>query len=219
MDYLQQLDIQALIAINRAHTVYLDHLMTLAAGKITWLLMIVVLLWITARKGWKQSLVLLGAIALTILIADQVASSLIKPWVMRLRPTHDPSLEGTIHIINGYRGGMYGFVSSHAGNTLGSALLVMLIVRNRFTTLALGAWVALVCYCRMYQGVHYPGDILGGAVVGVAAALLVFALYKALVARKPQLRLVFSDREAKSLAAAILCNILIITILAIFPQF
>lgn len=217
MDFLQQIDTDALMAINQAYCPYLDQLMTLVAGKLTWLLMIVALVWITVRKGWRQALVVVVALALTILIADRVASGLIKPWVERLRPTHDPVIGGTLHVIDGYRGGTYGFVSSHAANTLGAALLMMLFLKNRWASLALALWVSLVCYCRMYQGVHYPGDILGGLLVGAAAAIAVYALWRGLSRRHQALTVTFTDGEGKALATAILLNILILCIIAAFP--
>lgn len=217
MDFLQQLDTEALVAINQAYCPYLDRLMTLVAGKFTWALMLLALVWINARKGWRQTLVVIVAMAITILIADRVASGLIKPWVMRLRPTHDPALGDAIHVIDGYRGGMYGFVSSHASNTLAVALLVMLWLKNRWATIALTAWVALVCYCRMYQGVHYPGDIVGGALVGTAAALAVFAAWRGLSRRHAALDVSFTANDGKALSIAIFANILILCLLAIIP--
>ena len=217
MDFLQQLDADALVAINQAYCPYLDRLMTLVAGKLTWILMIVALVWVTVRKGWRQALVVLVALAITILIADRVASGLIKPWVMRPRPTHDPVLGGTLHVIDGYRGGPYGFVSSHAANTLAAALLVMLWLKNRWASLALILWVTLVCYCRMYQGVHYPGDIVGGALVGAASATAVYALWNGLRLRHRALEVRFNDQEGKVLAMAISANILILCIIAAFP--
>ena len=108
-------------------------------------------------------------IALAFLIADQTASGLIKHLVERLRPTHDPSLESMVHIINGYRGGMYGFVSSHASNAFAVSLLLSLVMRHRAVTISLFTWSLLQCYSRIYLGVHYPGDIIGGIIVGLLA--------------------------------------------------
>ena len=117
-------------------------------------------------------------LALTVLVADQVSSGLIKHLVERLRPTHDPSLENAVHVINGYRGGLYGFVSSHAANFFAVSTLVALVMRHRVVTLGLFTWAVLQCYSRVYLGVHYPGDILGGIVVGVLAGLLVWFLMR-----------------------------------------
>ena len=116
-------------------------------------------------------------------LSDFVSSGLIKPWVCRLRPTHEPALAGMVHLVNGYTGGMYGFVSSHAANTMACALLFSLLYKNKYATIGLILWVALNCYSRMYLGVHYPGDIIGGLLVGALLAVLVYALLRYLLAR------------------------------------
>ena len=116
-------------------------------------------------------------------LSDFVSSGLIKPWVCRLRPTHEPALAGMVHLVNGYTGGLYGFVSSHAANTMACALLFSLLYRNRYATVGLMLWVALNCYSRMYLGVHYPGDIIGGLLVGAVLATLTYAALRRLLAR------------------------------------
>ena len=139
-------------------------------------LLVLSLLWILIHKNRRHALLVLAMVALAVLLADQVSSGLIKHLVERLRPTHDPSLENAVHIVNGYRGGMYGFVSSHAANFFAIATLVSFIMRHRLVVIALYGWGLAQCYSRMYLGVHYPGDILGGIIVGVLAGWLVWRL-------------------------------------------
>lgn len=95
-----------------------------------------------------------------------------KPIFERVRPSRDPALEGMVHIVNGYRGGLYGFASSHAANAFGVATFVYLMLPERKYFIWLFFWAALVSYTRIYLGVHYPGDILAGAIVGVLCAIL-----------------------------------------------
>ena len=128
-------------------------------------------------------LIVLAGFAVAVGLSDFVSSGLIKPWVCRLRPTHEPALAGMVHLVNGYTGGMYGFVSSHAANTMACALLFSLLYKNKYATIGLILWVALNCYSRMYLGVHYPGDIIGGLLVGALLAVLVYALLRYLLAR------------------------------------
>ena len=111
-------------------------------------------------------------------LADFIASGILKEWVARPRPTRVSELEGVLHLVNGYKSGQYGFVSSHAANTMACALLFSLIWRKKITTCLLMLWVAANCYSRMYLGVHYPLDILGGLMVGTLTALLGFALLR-----------------------------------------
>jgi undecaprenyl-diphosphatase len=106
--------------------------------------------------------------------ADFIASGILKELVARPRPTRVAELEGVLHLVNGYRSGQYGFVSSHAANTMVVALLFSLIWRNKIATVGLMLWVAANCYSRMYLGVHYPTDILGGLIVGVLVAAVAY---------------------------------------------
>lgn len=112
-------------------------------------------------------MVLIG-VALTILLADQITSTIMKPYFARLRPSHEPTLEGLLHIVNGYKGGLYGFASGHAANTFGTATFFYLLFRNKYWWVGLlFLWALLVTYTRLYLGVHYPSDILVGGIVGI----------------------------------------------------
>jgi undecaprenyl-diphosphatase len=106
--------------------------------------------------------------------ADFISSGILKDLIARPRPTRVPELEGVLHLVNGYRSGQYGFVSSHAANTMACALLFSLIWRKKITTVGMMLWVAANCYSRMYLGVHYPTDILGGLIVGSLVAVVAF---------------------------------------------
>lgn len=112
-------------------------------------------------------MVLAGA-GLTILLADQITSSIMKPYFARLRPSHDPALNGLLHLVNGYKGGLYGFASGHAANTFGIATFFWLLFRSRYNWIGLlFLWAVAVTYTRLYLGVHYPSDILVGGTIGI----------------------------------------------------
>ena len=106
---------------------------------------------------------------------------ILKPWVARLRPTHNPEIADLIHTVNGYRGGRYGFVSSHAANAATFVTFTALVFRNRFYTILLTLWAFLTAYSRVYLGVHYVGDVLCGALVGVLVGVGVYAVFKSKV--------------------------------------
>ncbi len=177
IETLQSADASLFTALNSLHAPYFDQLQWLISGKFSWLPMVLMLLYILSRKGGRQACAIVVAIALVVLLADQISSSLIKPLVERLRPSHDPSLTSTIHIVNDYRGGSFGFVSSHAANCFGVALLLCLLLRGRVVWCTLMAWATIVSYSRIYLGVHFPGDILCGALVGAMVACLVYRLW------------------------------------------
>ena len=185
------MDTELLLAINSWHAPWADRLMWIISAKSTWIplyvLLIGLLVWRyrkPAKTGvkWLQRVpacvVMIVVIAMAVGAADFIASGILKELVARPRPTRVPELEGVLHLVNDYRSGQYGFVSSHAANTMACALLFSLIWRKKITTSLLMLWVAANCYSRMYLGVHYPLDILGGLMVGTLTALLGFALLR-----------------------------------------
>lgn len=201
LERLINIDMQWLLAVNGWHAPWADVLMWHISRAATWIplyvLLVGLVVWrfgIQATRGmeqnirWKRGALCVGVIlcgfGVAVGLSDFVASGLIKPWVCRPRPTHEPALEGLVHIVNGYTGGVYGFVSSHAANTMACGLLFSLLYRNRLATAGLMLWVALNCYSRMYLGVHYPGDILGGLLVGALLAVGVYAILVRLFGRE-----------------------------------
>ena len=178
IEYLNDIDADALLAVNGLHDMFQDAFWWLLTAKWSSLLLVLALVWILLHQNRRHALLVVAMLVLTVLVADQISSGLIKHLVERLRPTHDPSLESMVHVINGYRGGMYGFVSSHAANFFAIATLFALVMRHRVVTLSMFTWALLQCYSRVYLGVHYPGDILGGIIVGVLAGWLVWQLMR-----------------------------------------
>lgn len=176
IEYLNDIDTDALLAVNGLHDLFQDAFWWMVTAKWSSLLLVLALVWLLLHQNRRHVVLVLAMLALAVLLADQVSSGLIKHLVERLRPTHDPSLESMVHVVNGYRGGLYGFVSSHAANSFAVATLLSFVMRHRLVTLSLFTWSLLQCYSRMYLGVHYPGDILGGIVVGMLAGWLVWRL-------------------------------------------
>ena len=187
LEQLIHIDTEILLAINGWHAPWADRLMWIISAKATWIplyaLLIGLLVWRYRKPAsrsmkWLQKVpvcvVLIVVIAAAIGLADFIASGILKEWVARPRPTRVPELEGILHLVNGYRSGRFGFVSSHAANTMACALLFSLIWRNKIATCGLMLWVAMNCYSRMYLGVHYPTDILGGLIVGSLVAVAAY---------------------------------------------
>ncbi len=176
MEQLLQLDTQLLLAINGWHSLFFDNFMWNISEKLTWIPLYIVLIACLIKRYGKQSLWVLIAFGACVGLADFIASGIIKELVMRPRPTREPALEGILHLVNGYRSGRYGFVSSHAANTVSICLLFSLLWRDWRAVLPLSLFAACNCYSRMYLGVHYPGDILGGLMVGTCVALSIYAI-------------------------------------------
>ena len=184
LEQLLHIDTEILLAINGWHAPWADTLMWIVSAKTTWiplyLLLIGLLVWRYRQPAptpikWLQKVpacvVMIVVIGLAVGAADFIASGILKDWVARPRPSRVPELEGVLHLVNGYKSGQYGFVSSHAANTMAVALLFSLIWRNKIATVGLMLWVAANCYSRIYLGVHYPTDILGGLIVGSLVAV------------------------------------------------
>ena len=179
LESLLSLDERLLLFLNSFHAPWLDNLMfVLTNGKVYAPFFIVVIGLIIYRFRWKGAFVLL-LVALVIILGDQLSSSLLKPLIGRLRPTHEPHLDGLIHIVNGYKGGLYSFVSSHATNSFGIAAILWLTLRKQFAWMGIFfAWATLFSFTRIYLGVHYPGDVLCGALLGTAIAYFIYWLAK-----------------------------------------
>lgn len=180
IETLKLWDIQLLLFINGFHTFFLDGFMLAVSAKLTWIPLYASVLFILIKSKKKEAVWFVLALILCITLADQISSGLIKNVVQRLRPSHEPRLEGLVHLVRGHKYGKFGFVSSHASNAFGFALLTSLFFRNKLYTYAILFWAVLQCYSRMYMGVHYPLDIVGGATVGILAALFLYYVVKKL---------------------------------------
>lgn len=168
METLKELDRDLLIFLNSLHAPWLDPIMFWTTKTFFWLPLYLFLFYLIVRNYKKQSWIPVIGIALTILLADQITSGFMKPFFERLRPSREPALEGLLHHVNNYRGGMYGFSSGHAANTLGTATFFFLLFRNKYRWIIyLFVWATLMTYTRIYLGVHYPGDILVGGTIGI----------------------------------------------------
>lgn len=180
MDILITIDSDLLLAINGWRALWADYFMYAFSGKIIWIPMYAAVLYVLFRNlPWKVALAAVVTVAFVVLFADQVCSSLIRPWVERLRPSNlENPLSDSVQIVNGYRGGRYGFPSCHAANTFGLAFYVMYMFRHRWLTGFMMGWALLTCYSRSYLGVHYPGDLLVGALVGFVGAWFCCRLFR-----------------------------------------
>lgn len=173
---LSDIDEGLLLAVNGFHTQFLDEAMWTISGRWTWVPMYFLLLLTVVRKtGFKKGAFVILFVTALIIATDQTCASFIRPLVGRLRPSNpDNPVSELITTVNGYRGGRYGFPSCHAANTFALAIYLSLLLKNRYVTISMVTWSLLVSFSRIYLGVHYPGDILGGMAVGALLACLYY---------------------------------------------
>ena len=162
------------------------------------------------RQYGRRVYLPLIAFFLVILISDQISSSLIKPLVCRLRPTHDPEISAFIHTVNGYVGGLYGFVSSHAANSFSFALLSSLIFKRWGYSIMAFLWAAVTSYSRIYLGVHFLGDVIVGAAIGLVAA---YAIYLLLVRIQRKADVVVN--RADNFSIVLIYSVMVLTLIAL----
>lgn len=141
------------------------------SNSISWVPLAILFLYLIYKetKGdwWRFATILLGLV-ITVTLCDRISSEIIKPLVMRLRPSHDFAVCWMLHYVNGYRGGLYGFVSSHATNAFGAMIYCSSMIKRRKFTIIAFLFASLVSYSRIYLGVHYFGDVVCGAALGMA---------------------------------------------------
>lgn len=168
----------AFFALNGSDSAFLDRFMWLYTGKEVWLPLVILIIGVLVyKKNWRESLLIILAIALVVLLCDQFASHVCKPLFTRFRPTHHPDFMEQVKTVFNYRGGLYGFISSHAANAFGFATLMALIMKNRWFGWTLFLWATLTAYTRIYLGVHFISDVVPGIVVGTLFGYVVYRLY------------------------------------------
>lgn len=177
---LEQIDTEVFLFFNGMHCELFDYFMMIVSHRFAWIPFYAAFIWVMiVNFHWKVILTTILAVALLVLLCDQTASGLLKPMVERLRPSNlDNPISPMVHVVNEYRGGRYGFPSSHSANSWGVTFLAMYLVRSRNLNIFMMIWAAIVSYSRTYLGVHYPGDLLVGMLIGFVMASLVFWIYQ-----------------------------------------
>lgn len=183
--WLSDIDARLLFIVNGAHSPFFDAVMWCISGRWIWLPFYAVLAYLLFRRmSWKRASICLVTIGLIILAADQTCATLIRPEIGRLRPANlNNPLSSFVHVVNGYRGGRYGFPSCHAANTFALAVFMSLVIRHKWFTVMMFSWAFIVSYSRMYLGVHYFGDLFCGATIGSLFAVLFYYLQNYLFKR------------------------------------
>lgn len=165
LETLKNIDQSLFLFLNGIHNGFFDHVMLTITKGIVWIPLYLVFLYLLIRKYKWQTLIILVFTALLILVSDQL-TNLAKESFQRLRPSHEPGL--MVHIVEAYKGEIYGFWSAHAANNFAIAIfLIMLLGKyHRYFFIPALLYALIMSYTRIYLGLHYPGDILAGMIAG-----------------------------------------------------
>lgn len=195
---LAELDQQLFLYLNHLGCDGLDPVMRFLSGPVPWILLTLLILLVTAqRSNWKFNdksfWIILTAFAIASLISEQSSVHLFKNVFERLRPCHEPALAEQVRLAASHCGGAFGFVSTHASNSFTLAILILLIFKRNWLSISVFVWATLISYSRIYVGVHYPGDVLGGMLLGCAIAVVVYLVYQQMEGKKNNTKAVNSQ--------------------------
>lgn len=215
-------DIHVSLFINGLHCAYLDNFMMMYTGRFIWIPLYASLLVVMLRNfPLRVNIACIAVSVILIAVIDQTSSSMLRPILCRPRPANAESpIVSLVHIVDGYRGGHYGFPSSHAANCWGAAFFVYYVFRRHVLSLVFALWAFVMCWSRVYLGVHYVGDILFGTLIGFICASIIYYVFQKGMHRttesfKPQLD------SPKLYTPAVICGVetAALLVLAFFTRF
>ena len=178
LEKIIEFDKQLLLMLNGSESLFWDGVMSVYTTTVVWIPFALALVYLLIKNNSIMNfVVLLLMIALVITLTDGITSTICKPLFARFRPTHDPDIMYMVDVVNNYRAYKYGFMSSHAANSFGVAVFVMLLVKHKLLSISVTVWALINCYSRIYLGVHYPGDILCGAIIGGVIGTVIYIIY------------------------------------------
>ena len=165
--------------LNSPHTPFLDSFFYTISQAHVWIIFgLGIIFLFSFRQKPREVICFLLFLGLLVFITDQISSGIFKPFFQRLRPTHHPSTMEAVKTVLDYKGGMYGFISSHAANFMAVGLYLALVLRDKLFTLVIFVLMLTVSYSRIYLGVHFITDVLGGFILAFITAPFVYFLYR-----------------------------------------
>lgn len=173
LENLIQFDTSLFLWLNGKHNTVMDVIMWWISNRFIWSPLYLLFFYLILKKYGKQAWLFILFAVLAVVATDQ-GTNLVKFAVERFRPTNTPDIASLVHVVNGYRGGDYGFFSGHSSNSFMFATFMVMLFRRdyKWVTPLLFCWAVMVAYSRIYLGVHFPLDIICGALYGVMIGML-----------------------------------------------
>lgn len=209
MESLIRFDQDLLLFLNSFRSPFWDNFFWIHTSVNIWVPLYITLIFVIIKEQRSKAWITILALILLVVLCDQISYHVFKNGIERLRPSQEPALEGLVNLVNNKKGGLYGFVSGHATNSFGLALFSSLLFRYRWYTVFIMTWAVVNSYSRIYLGLHYPGDILAGILLGFLIAWGIYRLYLYLMVRfkgatleslkKPALRMRDTDSGSFSI--------------------
>lgn len=180
MDELITFDKELLLTLNGSHSLFIDGLALVLTRAATWIPLYLSLIYLVIKnsENVRQIVSIIGCAAMCAVLAGTLDDTIVKPLVARFRPTHDAQIGILVDVVDGYRGGFYGFFSAHAANTFSLAIFFCWLVRDRSLSIMLVVWSLVNCWTRLYLGVHFPIDIVVGLLWGSIVGSFMFLVYR-----------------------------------------
>jgi undecaprenyl-diphosphatase len=179
LEILNRIDTAVFLFLNGLNNTFFDYLMYYASDRFVWIPFYAVLIYFIIRTHGRQSWLIILLVIFVITASDQI-SVFLKNYFERPRPCHQELLADVIHTVRNKCGGAYGFVSSHAANTFALAfyLAPFLKPRFRYFPVFIILWAGIISYSRIYLGVHFPGDVIFGALLGALIGVFFTKIYQ-----------------------------------------
>lgn len=183
LEAVVEFDKSLMLAINGCNNAFLDALMPFITHRYTGIPIYIGIFYLIFRKwNLKGAGIMALTVIITFVLCDSLSVALFKETVQRLRPGWDPEISHLVRMLE-YKGGKFGFVSSHASNLFGLATITSLLLRKRWYTIFIFVWAVAVGYSRVYVGKHYPLDVICGGLFGMAVGYAIFKLLQAILKR------------------------------------
>ena len=177
IEYFENIDRDLFLFLNGINAEWADPMMKAFSAFWFWYPVVAFIIFlyvvIYKRRFWIPLLVTIICFAIT----DQVSHQT-KEIVKRYRPTHNTEICDNVHIVDNHKGGMHSFFSGHAASGFGLAFLSILFIRNKYFSIFVLTWAFVETYSRIYVGVHYPSDLIFGALFGTGMAFLMYFIHK-----------------------------------------